>query len=307
MSTKSPLIDPDSHMHGAADGYPGMDAAPLALPLSWKSFDPEASIGLTGRRFTQVNSLVALLLGGILTAAFYGLLQIWPSSTLYAMFMDRGPVPPMIALLAAWCAAILMIKRAKLGVQRKALRRVIVPEQADYVITPGTVQRVTVEVFRNADDPKRFVLFNRLINALSNLKNLGRVTDVDEILRGQAEQDESAVETSYGLVRGLIWAIPTLGFIGTVLGLSGAIGGFGAVLGAAEDLDALTESLRGVTSGLSTAFDTTLEALIAAVVLHGWYTLLYKAELEFLDDCAEYCQKHIVNRLRIAPYDATQT
>lgn len=294
--TLTPFADDNS------DALAGAEA-----PLSWRRFDPEAAIGLTGRRYTQANSLLALVFGLLLAGAFYAALLLAPGSRLYGMFYERGPVPPLIAALTGWCAAILLAKRAKLGVQRGALRRRVVADDPHYVITPGTVQRVMVEVYRSVDEPKRFVLFNRIAHALSNLKNLGRVTDVDEILRGQAEQDESIVETSYGLVRGVIWAIPTLGFIGTVLGLSGAIGGFGEVLGAAEDIDALTESLRGVTSGLSTAFDTTLEALVAAVVLHGWYTMLYKAELEFLDDCGEYCQTHVVTRLRMTPYDAPTT
>lgn len=276
-------------------------------PLSWSNRDPESVLGLRGRRFTQVNSFLALLLGLGLAGVFYGILALAPSSSLYGMFYSRGAIPPFIAGATGWCLAILLMKRAKLSVQRAALLRRVVPDDPDYAISSGTVQRVLVEVYRTVDDPKHFVLFNRIVTALSILKNLGRVSDIDEVLRGQAEQDESSVETSYGLVRGLIWAIPTLGFVGTVLGLSSAIGGFGAVLGAAEDVSVLTESLRGVTQGLSTAFDTTLEALVAAVFLHGFYTLLYKAELEFLDDCAEYCQRQIVTRLRITPFDAVET
>lgn len=275
--------------------------------LSWDQRDPEAILGLRGRRFTQVNSIVAFVMGALLSIAFYGLLSLAPQSVLHAMFFDRGPIPALVVLASGWCASILLLKRIKLGIQRDSLGHPVVPAESTYVISPATTQRVLVEIWRTVDDPKQFVLFNRIVTALSNLKNLGRVTDVDEILRGQAEQDESAIETSYGLVRGLIWAIPTLGFIGTVLGLSTAIGGFGAVLGAAEDINALTESLRGVTQGLSTAFDTTLEALVAAVFLHGAYTLLYKAELEFLDDCSEYCQRNIVTRLRVTPFDAQKS
>lgn len=289
---------------GAERALTGLRGA--EAPLSWSNRDPESLVGLRGRRFTQVNSFFALMIGAVISGFFYGVLALNPSSSLYAMFYERGAVPPFIAVATGWCLAILFLKRAKLGIQRAALTRSVVPEDADYAISPATAQRVLVEVYRTVDDPKHFVLFNRIVAALSILKNLGRVSDVDEVLRGQAEQDESAIETSYGLVRGLIWAIPTLGFVGTVLGLSTAIGGFGAVLGAAEDVDALTNSLRGVTAGLSTAFDTTLEALIAAVFLHGFYTLLYKAELEFLDDCSEYCQKYIVTRLRITPFDAVE-
>ena len=155
------------------------------------------------------------------------------------------------------------------------------------------------QVYATVDDPRHFILFNRIVVALSNLRNLGRVTDVDTILRSQAEQDESAVETSYSLVQGFVWAIPVLGFIGTVLGLSEAIGQFSGVLGAGSDVEQISGALKGVTAGLATAFETTLQALVAALVLQLMITSLRKAEEEFLDEAMDYCLRFVVGRLRI--------
>jgi biopolymer transport protein ExbB/TolQ len=135
------------------------------------------------------------------------------------------------------------------------------------------------------------------------LRNLGQVTDVDEILRSQAEQDESTMQTSYSLLQAFIWAIPVLGFIGTVLGLSEAIGAFGEVLGGASDVSQLASALRGVTAGLSTAFETTLQALVAALFIQLILTLLRKSEEEFLDSCAEYCTRNVVGKLRVMPFE----
>jgi biopolymer transport protein ExbB/TolQ len=153
------------------------------------------------------------------------------------------------------------------------------------------------------DDPRHFLVLNRIQIALSNLRNLGRVTDVDEILRSQAEHDEAAMDTSYSLLRGFIWAIPVLGFIGTVLGLSDAIGAFGGMLGTVDDVSQITASLRDVTGGLAVAFETTLEALVAALAIQLFATFLRKSEEEFLDQAREYCHKHIVNRLRMTPFE----
>ena len=94
-----------------------------------------------------------------------------------------------------------------------------------------------------------------------------------------------------------------LGFIGTVLGLSDAIGGFGGVLESAGEISEITQALKGVTAGLYTAFDTTLVALIAALVIQLLLTFLKKAEEEFLDACAEYCSRHVVGRLRVMPFE----
>ena len=165
-----------------------------------------------------------------------------------------------------------------------------------------TAEELLNSMYEFVDDIKKFVLFNRINIALSNLKNLGRVTDVDEILRSQSEADESVMETSYSLLRGLIWAIPVLGFIGTVLGLSQAIGNFGTVLENSENISEITGSLKSVTGGLSTAFDTTLTALVAALGIQCLVTVLKKNEEEFLDDCIDYCQNNIVQKLRMMPY-----
>lgn len=187
--------------------------------------------------------------------------------------------------------------------QRRALRYVVVPEQAEFVLTPRSVEEVYQKIHDAVDDPRQFVVFNRIINALINLKNLGQVTDVDAILRAQAETDESGMETSYSLLQGFVWAIPVLGFIGTVEGLSIAIGGFGGVLSSASDFEQIKIALRSVTGGLSTAFETTLQGLVAAMAIQLTLTALKKSEEEFLDSCSEYCSKHIVSRLRMMPYE----
>jgi hypothetical protein len=63
------------------------------------------------------------------------------------------------------------------------------------------------------------------------------------------------------------------------------------------------EALRGVTSGLSIAFETTLEGLVAALAVQLLLTLLKKSEEEFLDGCTEYCTRRIVGRLRLSPLE----
>ena len=138
---------------------------------------------------------------------------------------------------------------------------------------------------------------------MANLRNLGRIGDVDEILRSQADNDEATAETSYSLIAGFVWAIPVLGFIGTVIGLSQAIGRFDVGLEQVSDIDGIKSGLTGVTGGLSIAFVTTLQALVAALVIQLLLTFLKKSEQEFLDECSRYCTNQIVNRLRIMPFE----
>lgn len=273
------------------------------VTLSWSQSDIEQRLFFKGNRFTRVNTLLSFLLGTVFSLSFYGLLLLFPNSMLHGKFVDGGIIPGSIVLFSGWSLAILFLKWRKLALQRRCLNLAVIPAENDFVLSPSTVDRVFDRMLELVDAPRQFVLFNRISIALSNLRNIGRVSDVDLILRSQAESDEAVSESSYVLLNGFLWAIPILGFIGTVLGLSVAIGEFGNVMSASSgSADALLPALKNVTGGLGVAFDTTLEALVAALVIQILATFLKKSEQEFLDACGEYCTDNIVNRLKLLPF-----
>lgn len=275
-------------------------ASEAAPPLDWSRFDVEQRLGFSGGRFTRTNNVFTGLLAVLLTLIFFGSVMLLGGGWIVDMFTQRGPTPYAIVFLTCWACAILVVKGQKLRTQRRALAFHVMPEDPSFILSSATVEQVLRKLYELSDDPKNFVLFNRIVIALSNLRNLGQVTDVDAILRSQAAQDESTVDTSYAVVQGFVWAIPVLGFIGTVLGLSKAIGEFSGVLGSADDVEQISQSLKGVTAGLATAFETTLIALVAALFIQLGITLLKKNEEEFLDDTMEYGLRYVVGRLRMA-------
>jgi biopolymer transport protein ExbB/TolQ len=275
------------------------DGERLPPPLDWSRQDFEQRLGFTGGRFTRTNNVFTGILAVLLAVSFYASLLPFAGTRLSDTFTRRGPTPYAIVFLTSWSLVILFVKWRKLRLQRRALRFHVMPEEPSFVLSASSVEPVLSRVYATVDDPRNFILFNRIVVALSNLRNLGRVTDVDEILRSQAAQDESTVETSYSLVQGFVWAIPVLGFIGTVLGLSDAIGQFSGVLGASSDVEEISGALKGVTAGLATAFETTLQALVAALVVQLLITFLRKGEEEFLDEAMDYGLRYVVGRLRI--------
>ena len=274
-------------------------------PLSWARDDVEQRMLFRGGRFTRVNSWCSLTLAVLMTLGFYAVLfpfqENWIAGSFF--FQRNRETPACIVFLSCWSAAILWIKWRKLAYQRRTLSLHVVPEDPEFVLTPQNVDEVFHRMHEQVDDTRQFVVFHRITTALSNLRNLGRVTDVGEILRAQADLDESSMETSYSLLQGFVWAIPVLGFIGTVEGLSVAIGGFGGVLASSNDFEQIKTALKGVTGGLSTAFETTLQGLVAALVIQLAMTGMKKSEEEFLDACGEYCSKQIVSRLRLMPFE----
>lgn len=275
-------------------------------PLCWTRQDPEQLLFFPGARFTRVNSFAALIFGALLTVLFYLSLIPFRGSPFAASFTERGFVPYAIAFFSSWALVIMLLKHGKVRLQRRALQYSVLPDEPNFVLSPQTVDSVLRRIHELTDDPRHFVLFNRISVALANLRNLGRVSDLDEILNSHSQHDESSMETSYLLLQGLVWSIPVLGFIGTVQGLSSAVGGFGQVLTMTSDISQIKEALRDVTGGLSVAFETTLQGLLAALVIQLMSIGLKKNEEEFLDSCSEYCSRFIVGRLRLVPLDSRE-
>lgn len=283
---------------------PSRGLRPIDFKLNWGRIDIEQRFGFTGGRFTSVNRIFSFLIAVVLTVAFFAFVTFVLKPTaatgwIAAMFLERGPTQYAVMFLFFWAVAMLWIKLSKLRFQEKALTLSAVPQQPDFVLTPQTAQTVLRRLHELVDSTANFVLLNRIERALSNLNNIGRVGDVSSILKTQAEFDESQSASSYSVITGFIWAIPVLGFIGTVLGLSTAIGNFSTTLQAGGDMASIRQSLEGVIGGLSTAFETTLVALVAALFVQLIQIYVQSRESEFLDRCNDYCHSHILARLRL--------
>jgi biopolymer transport protein ExbB/TolQ len=136
----------------------------------------------------------------------------------------------------------------------------------------------------------------RVRRALEHFSARANVAETVEQLRAQRERDENGVESSYTMLRVFIWAIPILGFIGTVIGIGVSVGGFSESVGAAADLEIMKDSIGTVTSGLGVAFDTTLLALVMSIFIMFPTSSLQKAEEDYLGQVEDYCQEHLVAR-----------
>jgi len=274
------------------------------MELNWGKSDVERKFGFRSKKFTDAGVVFTLIIAFILTLLFYGAIIVvrkdFPSLEMFfhGGIKMRSRIPYFIVFFSCWSLAIIWVKSMKLSLQEKALKIKIIPDDPSFILSPMTVQGILKELYTHVDNPKHFMLFNRIERALSNLKNIGRISDLTETLSWQAEIDEQFSESTYTLIRGFIWAIPVLGFIGTVLGLSQAVGGFGTVIAAGASMNELKESLSGVTGGLAVAFETTLIALVAALFIQIILTMLKKREEDFLEQCSDYCHKNIISKLK---------
>jgi len=272
--------------------------------LSWEADDIERKFWFAGKKMTDVSPLLSFLLGIVFFVAFYVVLGFFKKTYFAHIMTELGWVPYAIAFTFFWGVCVLFIKWRKLALQRKALTIRAVPLDYSFVLSVESADRILENLYRHVADPEHFMLFNRILRALSNLKNMGRVPDIEIIIRTQSDMDHNSLESSYSILRGMIWAMPVLGFIGTVEGLSLAIGGFGAVLAGGGEIGNLRNSLQGVVSGLSVSFGTTLLGLVGTLCLQIVMVFLRKAEEEFHESCDDYCHRNIVSKLRLTDGEA---
>lgn len=280
-----------------------MSEVPRPL-IRYASLDPEARLGLPSGSHTTPSAATCLLATTLVGGAVYGSSYAFREGEWGAVAWEYltgfGRIPIPIAILSIWCIVFLTLKALKIRTQRAALRIHFVPDDTSFVLSSATADSVVDAIDRAADDPERFMFLSRARAVLRIMRNLGRVSDVDDLINSRGDQEESTIDSGYTILRGFIWAIPVLGFIGTVIGLTQAMGRFGAALRAAgKDVDAITQQLTGVLAGLDTAFITTAEALVAVIFIHLLQTVVRRADEQLLDDVRKSCFDAIVTRVRI--------
>ena len=273
--------------------------------ISRKLSDIECICGLKSKKFTYVNFVFSFLAGVLIFALIYlGLSFFRGQGWAIEMFFHGGEkkrsvIPYFTVFLGSWALASLLIQLQKLHVQRTVLELNLLPDDSSFVLTGATARIILEKINLMVSNPADFVLLDRLQRALVNLKNLGNVSAVAECLTTQAQNDEDFLSSSYTILKGFIWAIPVLGFIGTVLGLASAIGGFGAVIDKGVDNPReLISALGNVTGGLSIAFETTLIALVLALIIQLLMTWVLNREELFLDECSDYCHRNLISRMK---------
>jgi biopolymer transport protein ExbB/TolQ len=120
-------------------------------------------------------------------------------------------------------------------------------------------------------------LWQRLINALHAIHRTNSASTVEDELKYLADLDLDRQQQRYSLVRILIWATPMLGFLGTVLGISQALGGIN--VGPDNNFQQMMDGLRG---SLYVAFDTTALALTLSIILMFGQFLIERFESQLL-------------------------
>jgi biopolymer transport protein ExbB/TolQ len=136
----------------------------------------------------------------------------------------------------------------------------------------------------------------RLREALESVERKGSADGLDEDLKYLSELDEARQHDSYALVRIVIWATPMLGFLGTVVGITQALGDLDPQLLATN----VQKAMEGLMSGLYVAFDTTSLALSLSLVLMFVQFLADRIEMQLLSIVDTRASEELVGRFETA-------
>ena len=255
---------------------------------------PSATARNYERKELDVNPALVLAIALGITIGIYLLLAPLRDSYLGILLYERGFTQCIVVFLASMVAVLTLLKYLKLTRESQILRRSWLPD-SDGVIEPSSQQVANLQ--RNlASD--RSLLAVRCSRVLAAYRHSGYRQAAAELAIDDSSFYLSASESSYALPRILVWAIPLLGFIGTVVGISQAVTGFSGFLEETGDVEQIKEGIGTVTSGLATAFDTTLLALFLSVLVMIPLVLVERFESRLLLAIDVYINDQLLPKLK---------
>ncbi len=246
------------------------------------------------RRLSGSSNSAAIGWGLAITVVFYIVApQIPGTQAFVARFFTGHPVEYVATAMFFIGLIILWTKTRRLGPERSALNHIYtfstLPE-----FEPGAAPRSQIIekmhewlAGRSAAESGT-VLARRVEDALHYVRG-GRHSGLEEHLRYLADLATDRLHQSFALMRTISWAIPILGFLGTVMGITIAIANV-----TPEQLDT---SLPEVTAGLAIAFDTTAQALAMSIMLVFGSFLVERVEQAILNDVEQFGIDHLLTWL----------
>lgn len=210
-----------------------------------------------------------------------------------------GPAQAFCYLCFVWASFILIRRRIEVTRQRIAFGYELLPTEEGARILPEDARPLVRKVDQMMLRRGASILANMIRLGLNKYAVSKSGPDVAEVVRNQAEVEQSRYVATMNTVNYLVWAIPAIGFLGTVAGLAGAMGQQQDQSG--DTLSNIQLYIGQIKGHLGTAFDCTFVALALSLVLMYLLHMVQRAEETLVIDCQDYCQEHLLLRLYDPP------
>jgi len=242
------------------------------------------------------NIILALVLSVVIVGLFAVGYTMLPNPTAQRIFqLFGGKLPDGIIQLISfffffWGLFEIMSKLSDLRQERKSLNMNLLPEKEHWVLSPDDINDLKLKMI-DYEDEYKYLLTDMIKKACTKFRSNKSISDVLEIVSTQVKINMNRAEGAQSIVRYLAWALPSVGFIGTILGIASALG--------LADKASDPEVLGQITSSMYVAFDTTLVALILSVILMWFFHQLQEREDQLHTDMEEYVIENLVNRIHV--------
>jgi biopolymer transport protein ExbB/TolQ len=193
-------------------------------------------------------------------------------------------------ILMFWSLALLVRQAQDTRKSRMLLDRDYVKVAEAQVVLPEDA-RVYSRPLESlpAEEQGRF-LPRLLMTAYNRFGATRSVQDAAEAVRDECEFETASLDTKLSMVRFTAWAIPAVGFVGTVRGIGAAL---------QEAQGAMGGDISGVTMGLGVTFNATLTALVCCIIVMFWMHQLQQFQDRLVLDCRTYVDRQLLRKLRV--------
>ncbi len=247
---------------------------------------PKSQPSLPERR--RQSPVGVILVGLPLAALVLGLIHLGPFK--HSPYRRYFIHPVECVEVALFCCALTSLggKLLHYGRERSACRMPILPSWDGQTVPVSDATKILESVGKVPPRLQDTYMVQRFSAVLEFLHCRGSADGLDDQLRALTDNDAIALEGSYSLTRFITWAIPILGFLGTVLGITGAISGVTP--------EVLEKSLSTVTDGLALAFDTTALGLALTMITMFCSFVVERLEQNLLETVDRIAERELAHR-----------
>lgn len=172
--------------------------------------------------------------------------------------------------------------------EEKAYTFRLLPEKEQYVLSPADVAQIKLEAI-SKEKYRKYFLTDMIKKACTKFRANKSTSEALEIVTSQSKINMADAESRQSYIRYAAWAIPSVGFIGTIIGIAQSLGFANETM--------TPEGITKVTSALNIAFDTTLVALFLSLILMLYIHSVQERLERFHIRLEEYVIENLINRI----------
>ena len=211
-----------------------------------------------------------------------------PERSLYVVLKDYEQESCFILML--WAMAIMGYKGRNALQERTLLQQDIVHVSEGISILPEDTWEYTRPIQALSDEHQGYLLPRALLAALQRFASTHNIQDVSDAVKTICESESERLDSELSMVRYIAWAIPSIGFIGTVRGIGDALG---------QAYKAVEGDIAGVTASLGVAFNSTFVALVISIVIMFLVHQLQLIQERLVLDTQTYCDKNLIQHMQV--------